>query len=331
VTLTARARLVGSVALVAVGAGACGGETSIVDPKGSEASRIAGVWWLMFGLAAGVYVVVAGCIIYAATRGRRRHGEESRLDHNRLIWIGGIAAPFAILAVLAVVTVDTTSALRNPSRDALHVEVGGELWWWSVRYPATNFETANEIHIPVGQPIDLTLRSDNVIHSFWVPELAGKEDVIPGQVNHLRFTADHPGRYAGRCAEFCGLEHAHMGIEVVVQTPGQFGRWMARHSTVAREPASEEAATGAVVFQRLACAGCHTIAGTPATGKVGPALTDVGARQLLGAGTVENTPENMRKWIRDAPGLKPGIVMPAFGSLSDTDLSALTAYLESLK
>ncbi len=330
-TRWARLRLVAAAATIAIGTAACGGATSIVDPKGSEASRIAGVWWLMFGLAAGVYVVVAGFIVYAATRGRRTGGRASRLDDNWLIWIGGILAPLVILAVLAVVTVNTTSALRNPSRDALHIEVGGQLWWWSVRYPETNFETANEIHIPTGQPIDLILRSDNVIHSFWVPELAGKEDVVPGQTNHLRFTADHPGRYTGRCAEFCGLQHGHMGIEVVVQTPGEFGRWMAQHSTVAREPASEAAATGQVVFQRLACAGCHTIAGTTATGKVGPDLTDVGGRRLLGAGIVENTPENMRKWIRDAPDLKPGVVMPAFGNLSDGDLSALTAYLESLK
>ncbi len=326
-----RARLLAAAALVAVATAACGGAGSIVDPKGSEASRVAGVWWLMFGLAAGVYVVVAGFIIYAATRGRRQRGRESQLRDNLLIWIGGIVAPLAILLVLAVVTVDTTSALRNPSANELKVTVAGKLWWWAVHYQDAGFTTANELHIPTGRPIDITLRSDNVVHSFWVPQLAGKEDVIPGQPNHLRFTADEPGRYAGRCAEYCGLQHAHMGFEVVVQTPGEFGRWLAQHSTVAREPASEEAATGQVAFQRLACAGCHTIAGTPADGTVGPDLTDVGERRLLGAGTVENTPDNMRKWIRDAPSFKSGIVMPSFRSLSDHDLSALTAYLESLK
>jgi cytochrome c oxidase subunit 2 len=330
VRLGARLRLFAAAAFVAATAAACGGARSIVDPKGSEASRIAGVWWLMFGLAAGVYVVVAGFILYAATRGRRA-GTHTRLNDNWLIWIGGIVAPFVILVVLAVVTVNTTSALRNPSHDELRIDVVGKLWWWAVRYPTATFDTANEIHIPVGQPIDIRLTSDNVIHSFWVPELAGKEDLIPGQTNHLRFTADHTGRFAGECAEFCGLQHAHMGFEVVVQTPGDFGRWLAQHTPTARDPASEEAATGAVVFQRLACSGCHTIAGTAATGKVGPDLTDVGERRLLGAATITNTPKNMSQWIRDAPSIKSGIGMPSFRSLSDADLSALTTYLESLK
>src|SRR5207249_1675576 len=173
-------------------------------------------WWLMFGLAAGVYVVVAGFILYASTRGRRAGAGSSRLHDNWFIWLGGVVVPFLILVVLAIVTVQTTSALRNPSRDALHVEVVGELWWWSVRYPATDVATANEIHLPAGQPVEITLKSDNVVHSFWVPELAGKEDLIPGQTNHLEFTADHVGRYTGRCAEYCGLQHAHMGFDVVV-------------------------------------------------------------------------------------------------------------------
>ncbi len=326
-----RVRLVLCAVAVATATAACGGASSIVDPKGSEASRIAGVWWLMFGLAAGVYVVVAGFILYASTRGRRAKARESRLDENRFIWIGGVIGPLLILLVLAVVTVNTTNALRRASPDELHVEIDGNLWWWAVRYPGTGITTANELHLPAGQPIDLALHSDNVIHSFWVPELAGKEDVIPGQTNHLRFTADHPGSYLGVCAEFCGLQHGHMGFEVIVQTPGDFGRWMAQRSVPPREPASEEAATGQVVFQRMACAGCHTIAGTSATGTVGPDLTDVGARRRLGAGVVENTPATMRAWIHDASSIKPGVVMPSFRSLSDRDLSALTAYLESLR
>ena len=327
----ARVALGAAALVVALVTAGCGGASSIVDPKGSEASRIAGVWWLMFGLAAGVYVVVAGFIIHAATRGRRKNGRESRLDENRMIWLGGVVGPLVILLVLAVVTVDTTRALRRASPDELHIQLDGRLWWWSVRYPATGVTTANELHLPVGQPVDLALRSDNVIHSFWVPELAGKEDVVPGQTNHLRFTADRTGDYLGVCAEFCGLQHGHMGFEVIVQTPGEFGRWMARHSTPQLEPASQEAATGQLVFQRMACAGCHTIAGTAATGTVGPDLSDVGSRHRLGAGTVQNTPANLRDWIRDAPSLKPGIVMPSFRSLSDQDLAALTAYLESLK
>jgi cytochrome c oxidase subunit II len=318
----------GTIALLVAG---CGGAGSIVSPKGSEADRIAGMWWLMFGLAAAVYVVVAGFILYAATRGRRTGGKASALREHWLIWIGGVAVPLVILAILAVVTVDATSALRGSSADELRIDVTGKLWWWSVRYPATGVTTANQLHVPVGQPLDIHLTSDNVIHSFWVPELAGKEDTVPGQPNDLRFTADTVGRYNGRCAEFCGLQHSHMGIEVIVETPADFGRWLARRQRAPLEPASEDAAIGQLVFQREACAGCHTIKGTDAQGTFGPDLTDVGSRRTLGAGAIENTPENMAKWIRDAPGIKPGISMPAFGSLSQRDLTAITAYLESLK
>jgi cytochrome c oxidase subunit 2 len=331
--VNARAR--GRLAVLAVGVGltvaGCGGGHSFLDAKGSEADRIASVWWLMFGLAAAVYVVVAGLILYAATRGRRKHGEESSLGEHRFIWIGGVLVPAVILAVLAVVTVSSTSALRSSSRDELHIDVVGKLWWWEVRYPGTGVVTANEIHIPRGTPIDFHLTSDNVIHSFWVPQLAGKMDTIPGQPNDLEFTANTVGRYRGQCAEFCGLQHAHMGVEVVVDTPADYGRWLARRERVPLEPASEEAAAGALVFQREACAGCHTIRGTSAHGTLGPDLTDVGSRARLGADTLLNTPENMRAWIRDAQSFKSGISMPSFGSLSDRDVASVAAYLESLK
>jgi cytochrome c oxidase subunit 2 len=312
-------------------AAGCGGGRSLLDAKGSEADRVASVWWLMFGLAAAVYVVVAGFIVYAATRGRRRAGEPSRLDEHRFIWIGGVLAPLVILAVLAVVTVDTTSALRTASPHELRIDVVGKLWWWEVRYPGTAVVTANEIHVPRGTPIDLHLTSDNVIHSFWVPQLAGKMDTVPGQPNDLRFTADDVGRFRGQCAEFCGLQHARMGVEVVVDSPADFGRWLARRERVPSEPVSEEAATGQLVFEREACAGCHAVRGTSAQGAVGPDLTDVGSRARIGADTLLNTPENLRAWIRDAQSFKSGISMPSFRSLSDADVAALVTYLESLK
>jgi cytochrome c oxidase subunit 2 len=326
-----RRRLVAVAILVGLVAAGCGGGHSFLDAKASEADRIASVWWLMFGLAITVYVIVAGCILYAATRGRRRSTGASGLRENRFIWIGGVIVPMVILAVIAVVTVDTTGALRNPSPDELHIDVAGKLWWWEVRYPGTGVVTANEIHVPAGTPVDLHLTSDNVIHSFWVPQLAGKMDTIPGQPNDLVFTPQKVGRYLGRCAEFCGLQHAHMGVEVVVESPADYGRWLARRRRAPLEPASEQAATGELVFQREACAGCHTIRGTGADGTVGPDLTDVGSRARLGADTILNTPGNMRAWIRDAQSFKSGISMPTFHSLSDADVAALAAYLESLK
>jgi cytochrome c oxidase subunit II len=304
---------------------------SIFDRQGSEADRIAGVWWLMFTLAAVVYVVVAGFIVYASTRGRRRRGVPSRLRDNSFIWIGGVAAPIVILAVLAVVTVSTTAALRKPTGDALRVDVTGKLWWWDVRYPDTSIVTANELYLPAGQPVDIRLESDDVIHSFWVPELAGKEDAVPGQTNRLRFTPEVVGTYIGRCAEYCGIQHAHMAIRVHVVSPGDFGRWRAREQRAAGEPASESAASGQVAFLREACAGCHAVDGTSASGTLGPNLSDVGARETLGAGAVENTSENLEDWIRDAPSIKPGVLMPSFRALSDREVSQIATYLDSLK
>jgi cytochrome c oxidase subunit 2 len=329
VSVPRRLRTVG--AAVAVGALASGCGQGILGRKGSESDKVANVWWLMFGLAAAVYLVVAGCILFAAMRGRRRRSREPRLHETAFIWIGGVIVPAVILAVLAVVTVRTTSALRDASPGELRVDVAGKLWWWEVRYPGTGVASANEIHLPQGRPVRIHLTSDNVIHSFWVPELAGKMDTIPGQPNDLRFTAEKVGRYQGVCAEYCGLQHAHMAVDVIVQTPAEFGRWLAQQRQPPLEPASEEAATGQVIFQREACAGCHTIRGTTATGKVGPDLTDLGARRTLGAGAALNTRPNLEHWIRDPEDVKPGVLMPSFGSLSDHDVAALAAYLESLE
>ncbi len=288
------------VAFAATVVAGCSDAGSIIDTKGSEADRIASVWWIAFGLAAFVYVAVAGLILFAVTRGRRR-GVASRLDTNLFIWIGGVVVPMVILAVIAVVTVQSTGALREPSRDELHVDVAGQLWWWGVHYPDSDVDTANEIHLPAGQPVDIRLTSDNVIHSFWVPQLAGKEDAIPGQPNHLRFTPETPGTYRGRCAEYCGIEHGHMGLRVIVETPADFGRWLARRESVPTEPVSDDAAAGATLFTSLPCAGCHTVRGTSATGKVGPDLTDVGSRQTIGADTLLNTPKNLAALDRGRP------------------------------
>ena len=242
-TRNARRVLVIATAFAAVLAG-CGGDSSIVDPKGSEAHRIADVWWLMFGLATAVYIVVAGFILYASTRGRRRGAEPSRLSDNAFIWIGGVFVPVLILAVLAVVTVSTTEALRKPAADELRIDVTGELWWWRVNYPGTEIDSANEIYLPAGQPVRIRLTSDNVIHSFWVPELAGKEDAVPGQVNNLRFTANEVGTYIGQCAEYCGIQHTHMSIRVHVLSAGDFGRWVARQQRTPGEPTSDAIANG---------------------------------------------------------------------------------------
>ena len=318
--------------LLAVSAVACGKKSpSIVDPHGPEAHRIASVWWLMFALAAGVYVIVAGFILFAVVRGRRSEGgKPSRVSDNTFIWWGGIIVPVVILAVLAVETVSAVSDVRKPEASPLRIEVVGKRWWWDVRYPDDGVVTANEIHIPVGRPIEIGLDSDNVIHSFWVPQLAGKLDMIPGQHNILRLKADAPGTYRGQCAEYCGLEHGRMVFLVIADPPDVFARWVARYQRTPAPPEDEAAARGQVVFMREPCAGCHTIRGTQATGTYGPDLTMFGSRTSIGSVTVPNTTGNLAGWIANAQSIKPGNLMPPI-ALSPGDLNDLVAYLESLK
>ena len=336
--MTARRHAQLGIALAVVlslGLTACANHSnhSIVNAHGDEARRIAGIWWLMFSLAAGVYVIVAGLIVYAMMRGRRRSPEEGRagrLNESAFIWWGGVAIPVVILAVLAVATVSAAADLRKPAKDALKIDVVGKRWWWAVSYPDRGITTANEIHLPVGQPIELRLTSDNVIHSFWVPELAGKLDNVPGQTNTLRFTAERAGTFRGQCAEYCGLEHARMSFLVIADPPDVFERWAAREARPTSTPVSDAAARGELVFQREPCAGCHTIRGTGAHGIYGPDLSDVGSRTTIGSVTASNTTANLSRWVTDAPSIKPGVLMPPI-PLSPADRDDLVAYLQSLK
>ena len=322
--------------LLALALAACSNDSpSALDGKGPEARRIAGVSWLMFGLAAVVYVVVAGFIVMAIVRGRRRRDDSSKPERepkdDTFIWWGGIIAPVVILAVLAVVTIQTTQDLRAVEEGELRIQVTAKRWWWDVRYPDAGVATASEIHIPVGRPINIELTSDNVIHSFWVPQLAGKVDTIPGQVNHLRLKATEPGTYRGACAEYCGIQHANMSYLVIADEPAEFDRWLTRRTSGAGlAPGSEQAARGQVVFNREACAGCHAVRGTQATATIGPDLSNFGERQSIGSLAAPNTPENLSRWITEPEKVKPGNLMPPT-ALSPDDLAAVVAYLEGLK
>lgn len=329
-TLAAVATVLAASTLAACGSGK---SPSTLARAGSESNRIADIWWLAFGAGATVYLIVGGLIVWGALRrGERFVDDERKAMRERVfIAVGGVLIPFLILMFFAGVTVNATSHLRQSApSNAVRIHVVGKRWWWQVQYPAYGITTANEIHIPVGQPVYITLDSDNVIHSFWVPQLAGKEDVIPGQTNNVTFTALRPGRYRGECAEYCGVEHARMDFFVVAQSPADFTRWIALRAQPQTMPTSELTADGERVFMREACAGCHTIEDTPAVGRLGPDLTDVGGRTSLAAGQLDNTPSNLARWISDPQSVKPGNLMPPI-ALSSADLKAVVAYLESLK
>ncbi len=297
-----------------------------LDPQGPDARSIASVSWLMFGLATAVYVVVAGFIIFGALRGRK----PSRISDNAFIWVGGLIAPIIILAVLAVVTVKTTDALRQPEPNPLKIEVTGYMWWWAVRYPTEDITTANEIRVPAGRPVEIGLRTRDVIHSFWVPELAGKVDMVPGQRNVIRFTADEPGVYRGQCAEYCGLQHAHMAILVIAQPPDEFAAWYEQQLQPAPEPVDSLAERGREVFLSKGCVLCHTIRGTGARSELGPDLTHVASRLTLAAGTIPNTKGYLGGWIANPQQIKPGNRMPQV-PLTSAEFEAILHYLQTLK
>ena len=329
-TLRRRAAPAAVVALGLVASACSSKAPSALEPQGPAAKQIADIWWLMFGLATVVYVVVAGLIIAAALRGRGTEGEgrPSKISDDAFIWVGGLIVPAVILGILAVVTVQSVATLRQPEKDALKIEVTGYRWWWEVRYPKEGIVTANEIRIPAGRPVEIGLRTADVIHSFWVPELAGKVDQVPDHRNVLRLEADKPGEYRGQCAEFCGIQHAKMAFLVRAETPADFARWVSRQQRPASTPVSESAAKGQVVFARSTCGACHAIRGTEARGTYGPDLTDFGDRRTIGAVAVPNTRANLARWIVDAQSIKPGNLMPPIHMKPD-DVVALLDYLES--
>jgi cytochrome c oxidase subunit 2 len=254
----------------------------------------------------------------------------------RPVIIAGAVIPSLVLVVLFVVGLGAMRAYPSPrGEEPVTFVVTGHQWWWEIahRDPASNawFLTANELHVPVGRQVEIRLTSADVIHSFWVPRLHGKIDVIPGDTTAIRFTAAKAGRYRGQCAEYCGLQHTNMAFTVVAEDPAAFARWLAAQRTPALAPADTQARLGEALVVRGPCAGCHTIAGTPANGRIGPDLTHVGSRATIGAGTLRNDVATMEGWISDAQSLKPGAKMPSLPQFTGRELLAMTSYLESLR
>lgn len=306
-----------------------------LDPQGPVAESMAALWWFMFTVGLVVFVVVTVVLLVGLFRKRsppdpRTDGPAPpRLGH--IIVAGGVVMPVAVVSAVFVATVFAMrDVARDPPRDALIVELVGHQWWWEVRYPTEGVITANEIHIPVGRPVEFRLRSADVIHSFWAPALGGKLDLLPDVVNTLVLEADVPGVHRTECAEFCGLHHALMKLTVVAEPGDQFAAWVANQSAPAVAPTSGVTQRGQQLFVDGECAKCHAVRGTAADGRDGPDLTHLATRSAIGAGAAENTSEDLREWITDPHRFKNEVDMPAT-ELSDADVRAIVAYLESLE
>jgi cytochrome c oxidase subunit II len=304
-------------------------QTSLV-PRSDFARAILHVYgiitWAVSGIAA--VVLIALVLIFLRFRGREGAPLPRQVRGHTLLEISWTIAPALVLLVIAIPTIQVIFRTQSQVADALEIVVGARQWWWEFTYPSLGLVTANELHVPTERAVSLRLEGPDVIHSFWVPQLGGKRDVVPGRINRLTFVADTPGEYLGQCAEFCGTSHANMRVRVFVDTPAAFARWVAGQ----RAPAAEvpgAAAGGKAVYARSACVGCHTIQGV-STGVVGPNLTHVGSRTTIAAGLLPNDRAQLVAWIRDPPALKPGAKMPALG-LSEADATAIADYLVSLK
>jgi cytochrome c oxidase subunit 2 len=317
-------------------AAGCDEQQDSLAPKSHAAKDIASLFWWMMGAAwLGIGVVVL-LMMLAWRRAHTKPGHEVKEGEAlgfRIVIGAGIVLPIALIATLFVISdifvIKTTEA---PAADAtkLTILVTGHQWWWQVQYVGTSATTANELHIPVDTPVRLEVRTADVIHSFWVPQLNRTIDTMPGRTNAIELYADKVGRYRGQCDEFCGLQHAHMSFYVYADPPAVFRRWLAREEQPAKALAGGLAAQGAKDFQSAGCASCHAIRGTSASANVGPDLTHVGSRSTLAALTIPNDRSHLARWITDSQSIKPGNQMPDM-DLSPGQVQALTAYLEGLR
>jgi len=328
-------------ALVALALAGCT-RLPVLEPAGPFAARLRELILDFTLVSALVWIAVVLALAVAAFRRRRAAPPDpalhpdARAEHRlHLAIAAAVAATVLVLVGLNVASFATDRALStDEGKSALTIRVTGHQWWWEVTYVHERADqtltTANEIHIPVGQPVSLALQSADVIHSFWVPELAGKKDLIPGHPNTLVLQADRAGEYLGQCAEFCGLQHARMRLKVIAVPPSAFEAWRQRQLLPATVPETASARRGQEVFLSQPCVMCHTVRGTPAGGKVAPDLTHLASRTTLAAGTLANTRGNLAAWISDAQGVKPGAHMPSL-QIAPADLHPLLDYLEQLQ
>jgi cytochrome c oxidase subunit II len=327
----------------------CGGVQSALAPAGTQAAAIVQLTWWLFGGAALIWCAVMALAVFAVrsrraaapstadTPGRRTVGDAVRRHETRharrLIVGGGVVFPVVTLTVLLVFGLRMTPPLLAADGDVI-VDVTGERWWWRVSYARPDgpaVDAANEVRLPVGRRATFRLEAADVIHSFWIPSLGGKIDMIPGRTNFLTVEPTATGVYRGVCAEFCGLSHALMAFDVVVMAPDDFDAWLRRQSEDAVAPATSVAETGQELFRDNGCGACHRIRGTEAVGVIGPDLTHVGSRLTIGAGTLPRDEASLAAWIELPTTFKPGVEMPSYHMLGAAELAAIAAYLETLE
>jgi cytochrome c oxidase subunit 2 len=320
----------------------CAGPQNFLFAAGAAARRLAWLGWITLITFCVVTVLVWILLVVVIMRRRGSFDEHAPVEpqpRTGIDWIivGGFIIPGVILSVLFVLTLGT---LRHfPMSGMMHpapsIRVTGRQWWFDGQYldgdPARRFHVPTELHIPAGTPVNIELATRDVIHSFWVPKLHGKVDLVPGQVNYIRVQADKPGVYEGECGEYCGAQHAHMRLRIIADAPADYARWRDRQLADAMTPDSAAAEHGRQVFLGAPCVLCHTIRGTPAHGQVGPDLTHVGSRGRIAGGMLDNNTANLEAWIVHAQSLKPGAQMPDIDQLNGEQLRDLTVYLQGLK
>ena len=315
-------------------ASGCSSSQSALDVHGAPAIHLRQLMMGFIGVCGGVWILVMMTLAYALLRSRRLDGPPASGRRSVIVVTTAVGATAVIIAALTLASFYTTRAIGGQHSDEIAITVKGEQWWWRVKYansdPALAFETANEIHIPVGINVRLRLESADVIHSFWVPSLAGKQDLVPGRNNTLFIRAERPGVYRGQCAEFCGLQHSHMAVLVIADDEAAYRHWLTVQRADGVPTLNSEVSAGRRVFLAKPCAACHSVRGTAAKGRTGPDLTHVGSRQAIAAGLVELTRGSLAAWIADPQTLKPGNNMPMVPLTSD-ELRQVSLYLESLK
>jgi cytochrome c oxidase subunit 2 len=317
----------------------CNTIQSPLDPASPQAQDLNRLFWIFVAVLGAIWLAVMVALALALRGRRAANADPLATDPGRDYRFGVVVTGLAVATGLTVLALTALSyagqrRLFAVEEEAVTIRVTGQQWWWQLTYEdpdaSRTFTTANEIHVPVGKPVKVKLNAADVIHSFWVPSLMGKQDLIPGRENDIRFVAERPGVYRGQCAEFCGLQHAHMGFLVVAEPQADFDRWRDEQIKAAEPPGDSERRKGLEAFLSKPCVMCHTVRGTPAGGRTGPDLTHVGGRRTLAAATLPMSRGNLAAWIVDPHGIKPGVNMPLI-KLDPDELNSIAAYLEGLR